>query len=101
MQQARALQYCLEDETNILSDNDYIVHLDEETLVTEDSMRGIINFASSGNHQFGQGLITYSNGNIVNWFTTLADSFRVSDDMGKLRFTLKVFHRPIFGWKGS
>lgn len=48
-----------------------------------------------------QGLITYANENIQNWFTTLADSFRVSDDMGKLRFQFKVFHKPLFGWKGS
>ena len=48
-----------------------------------------------------QGLITYANEFIQNWFTTLADSFRVSDDMGKLRFQLKMFHKPLFGWKGS
>lgn len=27
--------------------------------------------------------------------------FSVADDMGKLRFTLSCFHRPLFGWKGS
>lgn len=98
---ARALQYCLEEDVNILSDNDWIVHLDEETLVTEASIRGILNFVIEGRHQFGQGLITYANEHIQNWFTTLADSFRVSDDMGKLRFQMKVFHKPLCGWKGS
>ncbi|KAA0183852.1 hypothetical protein HAZT_HAZT011820 [Hyalella azteca] len=48
-----------------------------------------------------KGLITYANESIQNWFTTLADSFRVADDMGKLRFQLKMFHKPLFGWKGS
>ncbi|KAB7507336.1 Beta-1,4-mannosyltransferase egh [Armadillidium nasatum] len=98
---ARALQYCLEESVNILSDTDWIVHLDEETIVTESSVRGILNFVMDGKHQFGQGLITYANENIQNWFTTLADSFRVSDDMGKLRFQFKIFHKPLFGWKGS
>lgn len=58
---ARALQYCLEDDVNQLNDNDYIVHLDEETLLTENSVRGIVNFALDGRHSFGQGLITVKN----------------------------------------
>ncbi|XP_045492317.1 beta-1,4-mannosyltransferase egh [Colias croceus] len=98
---SRALQYCLEDNVNILSDTDWIVHLDEETLLTENSVRGILNFVFDGQHPFGQGLITYANEEIVNWLTTLADSFRVADDMGKLRFVFSVFHKPLFSWKGS
>ena len=98
---ARALQYCLEDNVNILADTDWIVHLDEETLLTENSVRGILNFVLDGQHQFGQGLITYANENIVNWLTTLADSFRVADDMGKLKFQFYIFHKPLFSWKGS
>ncbi|XP_074598118.1 beta-1,4-mannosyltransferase egh [Brevipalpus obovatus] len=98
---ARALQYALEEGINMLKDNDYIVHLDEETLLTENCVRGILNFAADGEHSFGQGLITYANGKVVNWITTLADSFRVADDMGKLRFQFYMFHKPLFGWKGS
>lgn len=98
---ARALQYCLEDSVNCLSDNDWVVHLDEETILTENSVKGILNFVMDGKHQFGQGLITYANEEVVNWITTLADSFRVSDDMGKLRFQFYMFHKPLFSWKGS
>jgi len=61
---ARALQYCLEEDVNILSDTDWIVHLDEETLLTENSIRGVLNFVLDGKHQFGQGVITYSNGEV-------------------------------------
>uniref|UniRef100_A0A182X8S3 Glycosyltransferase 2-like domain-containing protein n=1 Tax=Anopheles quadriannulatus TaxID=34691 RepID=A0A182X8S3_ANOQN len=83
MFKARALQYCLEDTVNVLNNNDWVVHLDEETLLTENSVRGIINFVLDGKHPFGQGLITYANENVVNWLTTLADSFRaVSFDNG-------------------
>ncbi|XP_063636295.1 beta-1,4-mannosyltransferase egh [Cydia splendana] len=98
---SRALQYCLEDNVNILAETDWIVHLDEETLLTENSVRGILNFVQDGQHQFGQGLITYANEQVVNWLTTLADSFRVADDMGKLRFQFYWFHKPLFSWKGS
>lgn len=101
MFKARALQYALEPKTSLLNGGDYIVHLDEETLVTKNVINGIINFAQDGNHAFGQGLITYANQEIVNWITTLADSFRVADDMGKIRFQFYAFHKPLFGWKGS
>lgn len=46
-------------------------------------------------------MITYANENIVNWLTTLADSFRVGVDIGLLRFCLKTFHKPLFLFKGS
>lgn len=98
---ARALQYCLDVNANVLSDNDWIVHLDEETLLTENSIRGILNFVLDGKHCFGQGLITYANEEVVNWVTTLADSFRVADDMGKLRMQFSFFHKPLLSWKGS
>ncbi|XP_075235092.1 beta-1,4-mannosyltransferase egh isoform X1 [Lycorma delicatula] len=98
---ARALQYCLEDDVNMLADTDWIVHLDEETLLTENSVRGILNFVLDGKHHFGQGLITYANEEVVNWVTTLADSFRVADDMGKLRLQFSMFHKPLLSWKGS
>ncbi|KAK6173717.1 hypothetical protein SNE40_017123 [Patella caerulea] len=98
---ARALQYCLEEGVNILSDNDWIIHLDEETLITESSLIGVINFINDGQYEFGQGVITYANEEIVSWITTLADSIRVGIDYGILRFTMKFLHRPVFSWKGS
>ena len=54
--QARALQYCLEEDNNILEDDAWIVHLDEETLLTEASVRGIMNFITADKHSFGQGM---------------------------------------------
>ncbi|CAF1647423.1 unnamed protein product [Adineta ricciae] len=98
---SRALQYALEPDINQLSPDDYIVHLDEETLLTENSVRGILNFINSGEYDIGQGLITYANETIVNHITTLADSIRVGVDLGCLRFCLKKLHRPPFLFKGS
>lgn len=101
MYKARALQYCLESYINILSDNDYIVHLDEETVMSSDSIRGIMNFVQENKYDFGQGMITYGSGPVVNWFTTLADSLRTGQDMGQLRAQFYMFHKPVFSWKGS
>jgi egghead protein (zeste-white 4 protein) len=98
---SRALQYALEPDVNQLSSEDYIVHLDEETLLTENSVRGILNFVNSNEYDIGQGLITYANETIVNHITTLADSMRVGVDLGCLRFCLKKFHQPPFLFKGS
>ncbi|CAE1234876.1 EGH [Acanthosepion pharaonis] len=98
---ARALQYCLESDINILSDEDWIVHLDEETVLTEDSVIGIFNFVADGNVEFGQGVITYAKDKIVNWCTTLSDCVRVGIDFGSLQFTFRTFKKPIFSWKGS
>ena len=101
MYKSRALQYALEPDVNQLAADDYIVHLDEETLLTENSVRGILNFVSSNEFDIGQGLITYANGTIVNHITTLADSIRVGVDLGCLRFCLKELNRPPFLFKGS
>ncbi|GAB1601524.1 beta-1,4-mannosyltransferase egh-like [Argonauta hians] len=98
---ARALQYCLESNINILSDEDWIVHLDEETILTEESVIGIFNFVTDGNVEFGQGVITYARDRIINWCTTLSDCVRVGIDFGSLQFTFRALQKPIFSWKGS
>ncbi|XP_045173389.2 beta-1,4-mannosyltransferase egh-like [Mercenaria mercenaria] len=98
---ARALNYCLERDVNMLADDDWIVHLDEETLLTESSVIGILNFVNDGKYELGQGVITYANEEIVSWITTLADLVRVGMDFGMIRFCLKFLHRPVFSWKGS
>jgi len=110
LNKARALQFCLEEDKNFLNDEDWIVHLDEETLLTEASVRGILNFITAGRHSFGQGVITYANNPpqfksflkyLQNRFCTVADSFRVGEDFGKIRCQLTHLNKPIFGWKGS
>ena len=107
---ARALQYCLEEGINQLSSEDYVIHLDEETLITKLAMKGIINFILDGKHQLGQGIITYGmlpspTSKTFTWaqhhICTVADSIRVSDDIGKNKAQFQLFHRPYFGMKGS
>jgi egghead protein (zeste-white 4 protein) len=98
---ARALQYCLEDNVNTLNDDDWIVHLDEETVLTKASVIGILNFIAEGTASFGQGIISYANEEIFSWVTTIFDFTRVGADYGILRFCLKYFKKPVFSWKGS
>ncbi|XP_022118564.2 beta-1,4-mannosyltransferase egh isoform X1 [Pieris rapae] len=97
---ARALHYCWEDNVNRLSDSDWIVHIDEETLLTEASLKGILNFVTEDKYDFGQGTIIYAS-EVVNWITTLADAYRVAQDMGMFRFQFYAFNKAILGWKGS
>ena len=52
---ARALQYALEINISDLNDDDLVVHLDEETRLTNSSVIGIVNFAIENKHQIGQG----------------------------------------------
>jgi beta-1,4-mannosyltransferase len=101
MFKARVLQYCLEDHINELTSNDWIVHLDEETIFTENCVRGIINFIIDGRNQFGQGLITYINGKVVNWYTSLADSLRTVVITAGLQFMLRAIGKPLIGLTGS
>ena len=102
LNKGRALQYCLEPGVDNLVDSDWIVHLDEETQLTQSALIGIINFVSSGRHQFGSGSVTYANGKIVNWLTTMIDNYRVGADLGILRFTMKYLHFPFLMYvKGS
>ena len=75
----------LQPHVNILSDEDWIIHLDEETIVTPDSVKGVFNFAAKGEFHFGQGVITYTNLGIENPILTLADSLRVANDYGLIR----------------
>ena len=74
------------------------------------SVSGILNFICEDKHPFGQGLITYAqvptyfrswSRTFQNRICTVADSFRVAEDLGKMRFQFKTFHAPIFGIKGS
>ena len=98
---ARALHYCLEPNINILSNEDWIVHLDEETKLTDDVIYGICNFVNTSKADIGQGVIVYADDVIENWITTLMDGIRVAFDYGLMRLALQVLKRPIFGFKGS
>ena len=110
LNKSRALQYCWEDTINLMDDQEWILHLDEETLVTPDSVKGFLNFIHENKHSIGQGMITYAHqqaehkdlwSNIQTRICTVADSFRVAEDLGKIRGQFNLFSKGIFGIKGS
>ena len=110
LNKSRALQYCWEDTINLMDDQEWILHLDEETLVTPDSVKGFLNFIHENKYSIGQGMITYAHqqaehkdlwSNIQTRICTVADSFRVAEDLGKIRGQFNLFSKGIFGIKGS
>ena len=102
MFKARALNYCLENDVNKLSSNDWIVHLDEETILTKPAMYGILDFIANDKGDIGQGPISYANStHVPSWPTTMADCIRLAFDYAVFRFQFSVLHRPLFGFKGS
>ena len=94
-------------------DNDWIVHLDEETRFDRRTVQSILCHAieqntrvaaDGGLHNIGQGCILYGTervGPIQNYLTTLADSIRVADDFGKFRLQYQGFNEPFIGMHGS
>ncbi|CEL99845.1 unnamed protein product [Vitrella brassicaformis CCMP3155] len=101
---ARALHYA--NEASDLGPNDWIVHLDEETLLAESSVIGIIRhvnehtFLDAHKKRIGQGVIVYGHDDIINLPVTMADSIRVSDDYCRFRMFFTLGY-PLQGMKGS
>lgn len=52
---ARALQYAIEANISRLDGDDWIMHLDEESLLTKSCVEGVMSFVNSNKHQIGQG----------------------------------------------
>ncbi len=82
----------------------WLLHLDEESVVTESAVVGIHEFVNDPANamKIGQGEIKYNayeyNRNL---FITAADSIRTGDDLGRFRFQYKFFGKPLFGMHGS
>lgn len=111
---ARALQYLLEQRTNRLSQQNewnikdiWVLHLDEESVLTQQAITGIENFINKhdlhrGDGAIGQGEILYNSYKYgKNLWITAADALRTGDDLGRFRFQYKVVHKPFSGVHGS
>ena len=99
---ARALHYALT--VSPVPDHAWVLHLDEESHVTEDVIIGIREAVTQeergGTHRIGQGLITYHRDLHANKLYALADSIRVGDDLGRFHLQYRL-HRILFGMHGS
>ncbi|PIA92572.1 Beta-1,4-mannosyltransferase egh [Cercospora beticola] len=98
---ARALEYFrLRME---LGDNDWVLHLDEETIVDTHCVLSCISFIERATeYDWGQGIITYNTVNYwKNPFLTFAEICRVRDDLGRFQFMQSTLHMPLWGAHGS
>lgn len=102
---ARALEYGRHQ--RYLSDLDsdmWILHMDEESVITPAAVAGINHYISDPFYQWtiGQGEIKYNAHNYgKNLLITAVDALRTGDDLGRFRFQYKLFRKPLFGMHGS
>ncbi|TAL14330.1 hypothetical protein EPN95_03420 [Patescibacteria group bacterium] len=99
---ARALHYAVVHSP--LPDNAWVVHLDEETQLTQSGVKGICAMIqeeeNSGQLRIGQGAILYHRKWREHPFMTLADNVRTGDDFARFHFQHKL-GRTVFGLHGS
>lgn len=99
---ARALHYA--SQMRRANRRDYVLHMDEESVITPQVVHGIHKFihASSSLLRIGQGEIKYNAHNYgKNILITAIDAIRTGDDLGRFRTQYKVFGKPLFGMHGS
>ena len=97
---ARALEF-FRLETQ-LKDNDWVLHLDEESVIDPQGIAACIDFCQRSPHLMGQGSILYNNRNF--WrhpLIAIADCIRVGDDLARFYLQFAYLHKPIFGIHGS
>lgn len=99
---ARALEYWRI--TAQIPENEYILHLDEESVVDESFILGYRQYLATYPTRIGQGTILY-NGKRQFMYTilttSLVDCVRVGDDVGRFRFQYDTFSSAFFGMHGS
>lgn len=99
---ARALHYATE--MRPTSNDTWVLHLDEESVITEQLIHGITDFLATTKSiaTIGQGEIKYNAHNYgKQLLITSIDSIRTGDDLGRFRTQYKVFGKPLFGMHGS
>lgn len=102
----RALQFGLEERQRRHHDLSrvWILQMDEESILTEEAIAGVYSFISkpSNKEVIGQGEIQYnSNRYLHSFITTLLDSYRTGEDLGRYRFQFNVLKSPYWGVRGS
>ncbi|KAJ3378378.1 hypothetical protein HDU84_007621 [Entophlyctis sp. JEL0112] len=98
---ARALEWYRQ--TMKFTEHDWILHLDEESVIDDESVKRVLEFIwYQKDYHFGQGVILYNQYKYwSNWVFTVGDAIRVGDDLSRFQLQYTYFHRPIFGAHGS
>jgi egghead protein (zeste-white 4 protein) len=105
---ARALHFALEQRRKHSPadslDSTWVMHLDEESMLTPQVVYGIAKFIENPDNaeKIGQGEIKYNAYNYFdNYLIGAIDSVRTGDDLGRFRFQFKLFGLPLSGMHGS
>ena len=99
---AKALDYFRT--TMNLTPYDWILHMDEESTMDAESLRGCFDFVRYNDAHIGQGIITYNGKRETywkNWFFAVADCIRVGDELARFSLQTNIIKRPVFGVHGS
>ncbi|TPX73869.1 hypothetical protein CcCBS67573_g04863 [Chytriomyces confervae] len=98
---ARALEWYRQ--TMRFTEFDWVLHLDEESVIDDESVKRILEFVFyEKDYHYGQGIIFYNQYKYwANWIFTVADALRVGDDVSRFQLQYTYFHRPVFGAHGS
>ncbi|KIW17395.1 hypothetical protein PV08_04589 [Exophiala spinifera] len=94
---ARALEYFRREQN--FSKGDWVLHLDEESLIDEYVIQECLNFIERGNGDIGMSSIFYNSTN--HWRNNLlsaAEVLRVAEDFGRFQLPVRLFQRPLLGW---
>ena len=85
------------------SEFDWVLHLDEESVIDADSVKAVLDFIHYEHAcSWGQGLIFYNQYRYwTNWFFTVGDAIRVGDDLARFHLQYTYLGSPFFGAHGS
>lgn len=98
---ARALEWYRQ--TMRYTEFDWVLHLDEESVIDDESIKRVLDFISyETDCHWGQGPILYNQYRYwKNPFFTVADALRVGDDLARFHLQYTYLRRPVFGAHGS
>ena len=97
---ARALEYYRV--ATKLGAEDWVLHLDEESVIDRASLESCIRFCRRSPWLLGQGVLLYNaHGFWRRPLIAVADAVRTGDDVGRFFAQLAWLHRPVFGLHGS
>ncbi|TKY88452.1 hypothetical protein EX895_002804 [Sporisorium graminicola] len=87
-----------------LTPYDWVLHMDEESTMDAESLRGCFDFIRYNTAHIGQGIIIYNGKRETywrNWFFAVADCIRVGDELARFSLQGNIIKRPVFGVHGS
>ncbi|KAL8917782.1 MAG: hypothetical protein Q9208_007763 [Pyrenodesmia sp. 3 TL-2023] len=82
-----------------LEEDDWVLHLDEETQLDSYAIKAVLDFIERGDEHIGMGTVLFNTG--VYWrnpFLTAAEMYRTVADWGQFRLPVRLCQRPLSGY---